>query len=559
MSKTASFSRNPTDLARIKRLRRRIRLLRWQQLVVSACTGVVSAIAACVAVLVAEMLVDWRLELAWGLRCAWIVLGVAGVIGWFAKAFCRWPHEDAIALLIERTMPSFRGRFIAAIQLAHSKEPGMSAALVRALLAETAAIEAQLDFSGVVSLAKLRQAGMIAVAAIVVAGGSIALARPLSEVLLKRALLFRELMPRATQITVPHGDQTIALGENVMIEAMAHGVVPDSGTLVVKTASGRTTVYPMTPDASHPSRFQRMLESVPESFSYSIHLNDAETEVFRITAVPRPTLTSLQCEQEFPAYTGQAPMRRALGNLVLLAGSRLNLKMTASTNISQASVQLVGSKTTIAVRVDRHDPKRLAASFMLPAKGVTGFSVHLTDDHGIVSRDTATHRLDIVPDRPPTVKITVPDRLEESVTPQGTLPIAFEATDDFGIGRAFLHYVLRSEATGTGQDKTVELDTGTPNARNIAPHFDWKVGSALHVPAGSIIDYWIEVADRNDVTGPGVGATPRFQVKIVTPEEKRAEIAARLMDTFQGLNDLAVDQEKLNKDVGAMIHEKKSK
>ena len=555
-----SVARTSTDLARIKRLRHRVRSLRWKLVIVTTCTGIISVLAGSVAVLAAEMLADWQLELPWAMRCTWVALGAVGLIGWFVARFCHWPHENAVALLIERTMPSFRGRFIAAIQLSHSKEPGMSGALVRALLAETASIEAQLDFGGVVSLAPFRQAVTIVLALVVIAGSSIALTRPLSEVLLKRALLFQEPMPRATRLTVPHGDQTVALGENVMIEALASGVLPGSGTLIVKTASGRTSVYSMEPDTANRSRFQRILESVQESFTYSIHLNDAETPEYRVAALPRPTITHVDCEQVFPAYTGQPPIQRSLANLVILAGSQLNLKMSASANLKEASVKLAGSKVTVPARIDRYDRKRIAASFTIPAKAVNGFSIQLIDEHGIPSRDSATHRIEVVPDRPPMVKITVPDRQEELVTPQGTLPLAFEATDDFGIGRATLHYLIRSEATGSGQDKTSELDIGSTNARSIAPRFDWKVGTAFpHVSPGTTIDYWIEVADRNNATGPGVGATPRYVVKIVTPEEKRAEIAARLMDTFQGLNDLATDQEKLNKDVGSLIPEKKSK
>ena len=58
-----SVARTSTDLARIKRLRHRVRSLRWKLVIVTTCTGIISVLAGSVAVLAAEMLADWQLEL----------------------------------------------------------------------------------------------------------------------------------------------------------------------------------------------------------------------------------------------------------------------------------------------------------------------------------------------------------------------------------------------------------------------------------------------------------------------------------------------------------------
>jgi len=71
-----------------------------------------------------------------------------------------------------------------------------------------------------------------------------------------------------------------------------------------------------------------------------------------------------------------------------------------------------------------------------------------------------------------------------------------------------------------------------------------------------VIDYWIELIDTNDVTGPGAAMLERHQVRIVTPLEKRAELGARLSDAMQGLGETRENQGRLNESLGEFIFAK---
>jgi hypothetical protein len=48
-----------------------------------------------------------------------------------------------------------------------------------------------------------------------------------------------------------------------------------------------------------------------------------------------------------------------------------------------------------------------------------------------------------------------------------------------------------------------------------------------------------------------------YQARVVSAEEKRADLAARLGDTLQGLNDVRLGQEELARRLGEIIQEKK--
>ena len=71
-----------------------------------------------------------------------------------------------------------------------------------------------------------------------------------------------------------------------------------------------------------------------------------------------------------------------------------------------------------------------------------------------------------------------------------------------------------------------------------------------------MIDYWFEVIDANNVTGPGIGTTDHYQARIVSEAEKRADLANRLSDTMEGLNGVRQGQEEVNAKLGEIIFER---
>ena len=73
---------------------------------------------------------------------------------------------------------------------------------------------------------------------------------------------------------------------------------------------------------------------------------------------------------------------------------------------------------------------------------------------------------------------------------------------------------------------------------------------------GSRLEYWVEAQDNNDATGPGIGSSEHQFAKVVSENEKRADLLNRAGDYLGSINDLASDQEKLNQKLGAIIREK---
>ena len=85
----------------------------------------------------------------------------------------------------------------------------------------------------------------------------------------------------------------------------------------------------------------------------------------------------------------------------------------------------------------------------------------------------------------------------------------------------------------------MELDLGGEQPKALTRRFEWKIARITPAPAeNDTIDFWLEARDANDVTGPGIAVMPEhYQARIVSDEGKRADLANRLNDTLQSLDD----------------------
>jgi hypothetical protein len=203
----------------------------------------------------------------------------------------------------------------------------------------------------------------------------------------------------------------------------------------------------------------------------------------------------------------------------------------------------------VPLSVDPASRQEAHGQIPIPKAGLTGFSLRLVDDNGIASREAAVYPIDIVPDRPPTIKITNPGP-EEVATAAATEVIAFLAEDDFGVATVFLHYMVND-----APEKVIEFDLAGANPRQLARRFEWKLPT-LKLAAGGVIDYWMEAVDANNVTGPGKGVTDHYEIKIVTDDEKRTELTGRMNDALGTLDEVSQSEDDLSKKLGTQIFQK---
>lgn len=561
MSQTSSTAMTTPGSGPRGQLASQLDALRRRHVGVLALTGLAILLVVSVELLALALFVDWWIELPWAVRFGSLIaqaaLATYVLLTMVIAPLIRQPNEDELALMVERARPEFRSRLIAAVQLGRSgaAAPNTSQGLVNALVQETEAMAGATDFRRVVPNDRLRMFGVMAFVVLLMITAGLVAGRETCGVLLRRWMLSSEPVPRKTRIVVPEGDRLVGIGDNVRLEAFVQGIVPRHGKVEVKYRSRRAQDFSLEQNRDSRIQFGRTLENVQDGFTYQFTLGDGVSQVFNVQAVPRPTVASMECVQEFPAYTGLKNMTRSLGDLSLLAGSTLVLKVSATKELRFAEARLVGVESNVVLRLDAANRRALSGQFQVAAKGLTGFQVLMIDRDGMESRDSAVYRVDVLPDKLPVVRVTYPDRKEELLTRQAAMLIAFEATDDFQIAKVRLKYKVASE--GGGIESAVELDLENARAAKLKRRYEWKISDVLPgLPEGSVVEYWLEAEDNNNVTGPGLGSSDRQLIKIVSEAEKRADLLNRASDYLGSISDVVNDQEKLNRNLGVIIRAK---
>lgn len=531
-------------------VRRRLRAL----LVVEGTWLTVTAFAGTLAL---GMVADHFLDLPRPLRI--LSLSAATIFALtvlFQKVLLPWnrlPRHDALALYLERLHPAFRSRLISASQL--GSQPDLTPetqAFVKRLTHEAQATAHALSPSQVVPneplLLALRQWLPLWLALTI----ALPAGWPRTGILLQRALLSEIPLPRQTRITEVTGSLTVGRGEDVRLSALAEGRLPATGRLTLRHPIGRTQSLPLEPDPSRPDMFERVIANVPASFQYQFRLNDAESETFDVRVLPRPVATNVVFRQVLPAYTGWPTQDLVPGNLTLLRGSRLEIAATASQPLTSASVRLAGPDSDLPTTLNPANPAQFQAVVTANDPSLRGFGFQLVDQEGIRSLASTLYAVEVVADRPPQIRLTLPVRREELATPRGTVRLAFEARDDFGIGALRLHYLPAGAPTNAAD--TIELDLEESPATLIRRQFLWTL-STLQPPVaeGNLIEFWIEAEDRNDQDGPGRGRTERHLIRVVSEAEKRADLLGRATDAIGRLGEVAQGQERLNESLGRII------
>ena len=208
---------------------------------------------------------------------------------------------------------------------------------------------------------------------------------------------------------------------------------------------------------------------------------------------------------EPPRYTGRAAQRlRAPALVRAYPGSRVTL--SGAGDSAALRIALDSQPLRIAAGRDRWE-----ATFAAPAARAL-----LRLGRGDESRLVA---LEPLVDSAPLVTLRAPARDTVLRAPRGTIALAADVTDDLGIASGAFEYIVSS---GQGERFTFKSGTlGTLSARGatrgtLAGALSLE---GLGLAAGDVVHLRAVARDRNDVAGPGVGASETRTIRIARADE----------------------------------------
>jgi len=550
----AASSSLPADIAHA--LRRVI--ARQTRVSLGECASLLLAVLP--AAWLVQAVADRWFDLPWPVR----LILLAGDLAAAAFIICRfairpWRNShtlDTAALAVERQVPEFHSALISAVQLSSGHVPFAKASrpLVAELIRRVSLRISVTDLAArVVETRRLRRWMKWALVSVLISAAAAALYWPRTITLVERILLGRQPLPTRTIVVPITRDQTVPLGADVTLSARAQGVVPRSGLVVVTFANQDRQEIAVSPSPDDPAVFSLTMQNIQQSFTYQFRLNDGVGPAFAVTARQAPMLASIHIRQAYPAYTGLPAAEMPPGNLSLLAGSQVRIAARSTQPLASASLQLEGLNRQIPLAVNQTDRRSASGEFTVPTEGLTGLSVPLVNADGVASRENTIYRVELLQDQPPVLELTEPSADRLTILQKSRPRLVFSVKDDFGLGKLTLKYELTRPTPAGGEEPAVEKGEISlplpPNGSGLVS-YAWAISEiSPPAPPGSTLTYWIEAQDNNNVTGPGIGATPRKSFSIVTPEEKNAELLDVLGARASDIERIYDSQKKVNEDL----------
>ena len=500
-----------------------------------------------------DLLADLEIETRSLLLFSIITLTAILIIWSLFSLITKWKNDETLALEIERKNKDFDSRLISSIQFAKRKAKfpeNAPMSMVHNMILETKDVSKKFNFLKVVNPKALTRATLIFFVIIITSGIWAYSEKDNIPILVKRALGEQIEIPRDTIIVEEPNILRVGIGDNIQMtfKVKSKKTSELKANLNVDYNSGRKITVPLERTENEPDTYIGTIEDVPESFSFDAQIDDAKTKTSSVTAIERPTIKNISATQVYPEFTKQSPTNHVPGDFTFFPGSEVTINIESSKDLDSGNLKFLGLDNQMPLSVNEANKKEGVAKIKIPSKSLSGFSVSLTDSEEMDSKNNAIYKISLLTDLPPEIRITYPKRSEELVTRKATLLIKYEAIDRFGVNSINLKY-KREE----NEIVTIPLMKEETAKKQISDSYEWNLGSLkTGLSEGDQIEYWLEASDQN-ISGLNISSSDKLSLKVVTPEEKRADLLGRTSDALGSVDEATNDQENLNKDLESII------
>ncbi|HEX6630801.1 MAG TPA: DUF4175 family protein, partial [Gemmatimonadaceae bacterium] len=311
--------------------------------------------------------------------------------------------------------------------------------------------------------------------------------------------------PMRRFIEVQPGDAELARGGDQLVRAQLNGFASDSVLLVLRATSDSASAgswdrIPMVPDSG--GAFSLRLFDVAAPTEYYVESDGIRSPTYRLKVTDLPFVDRIDLAYTYPAYTGLAPDSTLDGGDVAAPlGTAVRVRTT--TTLPVPAGQLVIEERDTVPLAPQPDGT-LAGTLTVRRPGF--YRVELQGADGRMVTGSLDYTIDVIEDRPPTVRIAKPGRDSRPTTLEEVFTEA-RADDDYGVAKLELVYSVNG-----GPEQTVPLHQGRPLREVTAGHtfFLEEFGLA----PGDLVSYYARATDGNRASGPQTATTDIYFMQI---------------------------------------------
>src|SRR3954464_10085983 len=420
-----------------------------------------------------------------------------------------WPlrrrvTDAQVAMYLEECDPTLEAAIISAVEAtAGGGSEAHSPRLVDKLVDQAITQCRALDHGRAIERTSFQRhagalAAIAAIAALAVAFGPAYLRHGLSALL---------VITRSAEASSPYsievlpGNTKVPRGADQTVKAKLVGFTSSDVSVMMRALpNGSFDRVPLIASAQ-PGAFEGMLFHLEKPTEYYVESNGVRSGKFTLDVVDLPTVSQLDLEYRFPAYTGLAPRKAEGGDVAAIRGTDVMLHVVPSMTAPDGRILLSDGS---AMPLSRQGDGSLTGSFPIKAQGF--YRIELTGPHGEKVEASPQYTIDVIDDQPPSVHFTKPGR-DSQASPVEELFLEARADDDFGVKSLQLFYSVNG-----GAPKAIGLYGGKAMTEVSGAHTIYL--EELGLKPGDFVSYYAKASDGDAVQGAKTTTSDIYFVKI---------------------------------------------
>jgi hypothetical protein len=237
-------------------------------------------------------------------------------------------------------------------------------------------------------------------------------------------------------VTVEPGNSEVELGTSLLVLARYNGPQPADSTLVVRTSDGETTRLTMAKSLDDPV-FGGRIPAVDGPLDYHVETAGRATQSYHVTVFEYPKLVRADCRLAYPSYTAlDERLIEDVRTVSSVEGTEVTLICHLNKPVATATLEEKDVDKIVMTQADDGGPVYLAT---LRCDRSRKLELKLVDAEGRPNKKPAQFTINVLPNKPPDLKLVFPRR-DIEVSPLEESDMKATAWDDFGLKRYGLTY-----------------------------------------------------------------------------------------------------------------------
>jgi hypothetical protein len=354
-------------------------------------------------------------------------------------------------------------------------------------------------------------------------------------------------------LIVQPGDAEVVRGENVSLSVAVEGKPVDDVTLLIRQ-EGEVNFSEAKLRKNPSGSFAYEINAIKTSTHYYAEAGGTRSDEYKITVIDRPALKNLHLHLTYPSYTRipSADLEDNTGDVTALTGTKVDVEVRANKELVKAAL-IYSDHSELPMKI----VSETASTHFALSRDRT-YHILLADKNGIQNSDPIEYQITVVRDEDPTVSIALPGK-DVDLGNEMRLPLLMKIHDDFGFTKLRLGYKLVHSRYEQPSDRfsfvDIPLETHGPAGKlgtnDLDVPYGWDLRS-LSLATEDVVSYYAEVYDNDVISGPKVGRSQSYTIRVPSLDEVFADVEKGHEETLEDLKSASDDAKELKNKLDEM-------